>query len=372
MLNKSILISAYAFYPEFGGLEQQIYLLAQEYLALGYSVDVLTEKTRPNLKTKERVDGITVYRMPYYRSRSILSYFFLIFWLSLFILQNRKKYSFIILRAALTLYPLIFGVWKCFGLLKTITWVTADTGGAHDEIILVKKWPMHQLMIMIFRMHDYLNSICTDNYNHYLELGLPINKLTRISNGIDISSFSSHSYPKKVRSFLFFGRLIKQKGIYELIKAFSQFNRLYPNAKLFIGGDGPERDTIIDFIKKNNLEKVIIYKGPINNKLKDQFYSLGECLVNPSYSEGFGLVYSEAAVRKKVIISTDVADLKKMYGKMIFFCKKSDPKNLFTVLQQVYTATGFPQLNYEPVIQTFDIKKTSRQILALSNVFVNS
>lgn len=368
MQNKSILFSAYAFFPEFGGLEQQIYLLAQEYLKLGYTVDVLTEKTRPDLPSIEIIDGITVYRLPFYQKRSVFSYVSLIIRLSAFIIKNRDKYSFIILRAALTLYPLIFGFWKKIGILKTITWVTADTGGDNDEIIIVKKWPFYSVMISIFSAHDYLNSVSSGNYKHYKMLGFPDNKLTYISNGIDISGFNNYVYPKKVTSFIFLGRLIKEKGIYELLQAFTYFHKKHPQSKLYIGGDGPERTRIVNYISNNNLSESIIYKGVIDQNNKNDFYSLGECLVQPSYSEGFGLVYAEAAVRKRIIISTDVADLKKLYGSQICFCQKRSITSIFRCLEYVYASKKFKYINYADVIHTFDIKRTSAQILKLSEI----
>ncbi len=366
MNKKRILFSAYAFYPDFGGLEQQIYLLAQEYLKQGHVVDVLTEKTRPNLPSKEIIDGITVYRMPHQAKRTVFSYFSLIFHLSKFIIFHAHNYDLVILRAALTLYPLVFGFWKFFGLVPSPTWTTADTGGEQDEVISIRKWPFHRTLLFFFNQHTYLNSICDANYEHYLSLGFPSKKLTRIGNGVDVSKYETAQYPQKVSSFLFIARLYRIKGTRETLEAFYELSKKYKGVELHIGGDGPETTYIKNFIAEKKLENRIFYHGVITNETKDEFYTYGECLVLPSYSEGFGLVYAEAAVRKKMIIATSVADLEKLFGSTVYFCKPKDAKSVFQAMEKVVTAENFFHISYDAIIPQIDIKKIASQILKQS------
>ena len=362
-----ILFSAYAFYPEFGGLEQQIYLLSQEYLKMGYQVDVLTEKTAPDLLDFEDIDGINVYRMPYFAKRTAFSYLALLFHLLSFQVRKGREYQLVILRAALTYYPLIFGLGKFLRLIRGNTFVTADTGGDQDEIIIVKNWPLYKLMIFFFNQHNILNSVCEANYQHYLELGFSTKKLTKIGNGTDTSNYKKSTYPKKVKNFLFLARLVKLKGIYETIEAFQIIIQSHPSVRLYIGGDGPELQSILDLIHKKSLAQNIIYVGKVTPEKKDSFFTLGECLIQPSYSEGFGLVYIEAAVRKKVIIATDVADLKKIFGRQIFFCEKKNVENIVETVQKVLETKKFA-LNYDAIVSQFEIQKTAKEILKASNI----
>ena len=55
----------------------------------------------------------------------------------------------------------------------------------------------------------------------------------------------------------YFGRLSKEKGIINLIKAINQID----DAKLLIAGDGPERENIENYIKEHNLDEQITLLG---------------------------------------------------------------------------------------------------------------
>lgn len=243
--SKRILFSAYAFYPAFGGLEQQIYLLAQEYIKLGFTVDVLTEKLSVDAQTFEVIEKINIYRVPFSAKRNFISYLKLLFFLSKFIFEHRNDYDFCILRAALTLYPLIFGFWKLLHVITYCTFVTADTGGDADEIIILKRNPLYKLMLPIFNQNDFFNSICATNYQHYLDLGFNPDKLTTVANGLNIAPYKKALPPKQVRTFLYLGRFIKKKGIYELLAAFNKLHQIYPNTKLLLAGDGLEKEAIL-------------------------------------------------------------------------------------------------------------------------------
>jgi glycosyltransferase involved in cell wall biosynthesis len=364
-MQKKILFAAYAFLPEFGGLEQQIYILAKHYQKIGYQVDVLTEKSATNQSALEVLDGIRVYRVPYSKDRSVFSYLALILHLSSYILAHGREYEVIHLRAALTLYPLLFSFWKWLGAIKVPLYVTADTGGENDEIIAVKKWPFHSLMIFFFNQITWMNSICEANYSHYQQLGFPKKKLTKIGNGIDISYFKNAKYPKKVTNFLFLGRIIKEKGVYELLYAFALLLKKFPEAKLHLAGDGKEKGALLNIIKDRDLIGSVLYHGVISGQDKEKLFSRIDCLVLPSYSEGFSLVCAEAAAHKKIIIATNVADLKKNFGSNIFFCKKRNVIDLYKSMALVCQKKDFTFVNYDFIIKQFDIDKTFNQLYAL-------
>ena len=64
------------------------------------------------------------------------------------------------------------------------------------------------------------------------------------------------------------GRLVKQKNFETLIKGFSLFSKDYPNYKLVILGDGPEKEKLKQLIANLNCDKQIILRGWIKNTNK--------------------------------------------------------------------------------------------------------
>tara|TARA_B100000989_G_scaffold145077_1_gene108087 strand:- start:6886 stop:8010 length:1125 start_codon:yes stop_codon:yes gene_type:complete len=87
--------------------------------------------------------------------------------------------------------------------------------------------------------------------------------------------------------FLYLGRINRDKGIIELIKAFKKIDKFY---KVFLILVGPiEENFIKNYIKQN---KKVIYAGKTNNP--EKWFSVGDIICLPSFREGFGSVIIEA------------------------------------------------------------------------------
>ena len=89
--------------------------------------------------------------------------------------------------------------------------------------------------------------------------------------------------PKK-KYILSVGRLCKQKNQEIIIRAFSIFLQKYPNYKLILIGHGPDEKKLINFCKKLNIQKNVIFKGWIKNP--KNFYLNSKVLLFPSLYEG--------------------------------------------------------------------------------------
>lgn len=120
------------------------------------------------------------------------------------------------------------------------------------------------------------------------------------SNGIDTNYFHTNKNiieeSKKLHKkymldkkfvFSFIGRIVKDKGINELLLAFEELNSQYPNTRLLvIGWQEPELNPISDqslHILNNN--KNVIVEGYADDIRP--FLACTDCFVLPSYREGF-------------------------------------------------------------------------------------
>jgi glycosyltransferase involved in cell wall biosynthesis len=76
-------------------------------------------------------------------------------------------------------------------------------------------------------------------------------------NTVQVLNIQNHNFKKESR-ILFVGTLYKEKKIYELLDAFVQAKKLYPNDLILdIIGDGHEYENIKFFINNNNLNNSI-------------------------------------------------------------------------------------------------------------------
>lgn len=151
-----------------------------------------------------------------------------------------------------------------------------------------------------------------DDYQLFLDRKILTknNKVAIVSgSGVNLDKFNLKSYNEKQNetvSFLFIGRLIKEKGIGLYIQASKILKEKYPKAEFNVigGGDSASSANIIAQINELNKKGILIYHGAQNNisehlKEKDVF-------VLPSYyREGVPRSILEALSVGLPIITTD-------------------------------------------------------------------
>lgn len=98
-------------------------------------------------------------------------------------------------------------------------------------------------------------------------------------------------FPPKL--LLFVGRLVRAKGVFELLEAFRRASRILPSVGLMIVGDGPER-LALEAICKDRPIKYVYFEGFRQQKELPYYYGLADLLVLPTYSDPWGLVVNEA------------------------------------------------------------------------------
>ena len=140
------------------------------------------------------------------------------------------------------------------------------------------------------------------------------------SNGIDTSYFDPELFSIKDNEylktnlgikktdfvFIFVGRIVSDKGINELVEAFDKICLVKENIKLLLVG--PYEDELDPLQKKtklliNNNENIISvgYQNDVR-----PYFSISNCLVFPSYREGFPNVVMQAGAMRLPSIVSDI------------------------------------------------------------------
>lgn len=97
------------------------------------------------------------------------------------------------------------------------------------------------------------------------------------------------------------GRLVKEKGILNLLEAFNKIKFKYSNIRLVIAGDGPLNDKI----KKEYNDDKIIFLGKISFDNVLSLFKRADIMVNPTIlSEGMPTSILEAGLMECAIIAT--------------------------------------------------------------------
>ena len=113
--------------------------------------------------------------------------------------------------------------------------------------------------------------------------------------------------PDKAFVFVFVGRVVKDKGINELVAAFDKLSLLFPYIHLIlVGSTEKDLDPIDDKTEiLININKNIHAVGKQNDVRP--YLKAADAFVLPSYREGFGMVLIEAGAMGLPCITTDIA-----------------------------------------------------------------
>ena len=209
------------------------------------------------------------------------------------------------------------------GLISMLAgWLTGVPVRVHTFTGLV--WPTSTgLKRRILMATDWLTCACAthiipegegvkaDLLNHHIT-GKPL-KVLGYGNvmGINLEHFNPELFKTNHHDddgfiFVFVGRIVRDKGINELVKAFDRLHQEHNNVRLVLVG--PREDSL-DPVKPETLERIQRGEGiEAVGSQKDvrPFYAQADALVFPSYREGFPNVVIEAGAMGLPSIVTDI------------------------------------------------------------------
>jgi glycosyltransferase involved in cell wall biosynthesis len=109
------------------------------------------------------------------------------------------------------------------------------------------------------------------------------------------------------RYFLFVGRLVREKGVFELLSAYAKLNKeIREQVGLVFVGDGAEREQL-EAIASTISPGMVRFAGFAQRELLSSFYALAEVLILPTYTDPWGLVVNEAMACGLPVIVSHVA-----------------------------------------------------------------
>lgn len=145
-----------------------------------------------------------------------------------------------------------------------------------------------------------------DDRNELIRLKLVSEKKSTVLNGSGVNTefFKPIDLPKET-AFIFIGRLIRDKGIFEYLEACRVVKDLFPEVKCFVVGpfdsnpSSLKREELQNYIDKG----IVIYYG--EQKDVRPYLSKVSTLILPSYHEGRAKTILEAMAMGRSIITTD-------------------------------------------------------------------
>jgi glycosyltransferase involved in cell wall biosynthesis len=152
--------------------------------------------------------------------------------------------------------------------------------------------------------------IClSQSWNNYFKSNFKTKKLVVLSNVIDYPDKTVDDAKKTITTFLFFGLVCKEKGIFDLVEVIGKNKDKYRNLiKLKIGGNG-EIQYLKELINKHQIEDIVEYIGWVVSEEKKKVLKGADVFILPSYNEGVPISILEAMSYGKPIIASNVGGI---------------------------------------------------------------
>jgi len=184
---------------------------------------------------------------------------------------------------------------------------------------------------------------CSEYITEKIRLVFPqfAERCQTIYNGVDVNHFVSRNRyilanKNSIKRLLFVGRLSPEKGLHILLEAFQEVVKRYPKAQLEIVGskttspiefivalsDDPKLSKLAFFYKKSSyfsqlqerllsfdIADNVTFTNYIPHRYLIHHYRQADVLVNPSFSEAFGMSLIEAMACQVPVVATRVGGM---------------------------------------------------------------
>lgn len=142
---------------------------------------------------------------------------------------------------------------------------------------------------------------------YLLDLGAPAEKIFQFGHASDVDSWREAAVTARqrraaIRSALDLppgsvvstvARLLPEKGIHDLLRAFSEFHRRHPDWRLVIVGEGPYRSHLERLVQIEEIRNVS-FTGALPPEGIQDVLAISDVFCLPSYKEAWGMVLAEA------------------------------------------------------------------------------
>ncbi|MGC2549365.1 MAG: glycosyltransferase family 4 protein [Candidatus Sulfotelmatobacter sp.] len=219
----------------------------------------------------------------------------------------------------------------CGGYNYLASWSTARWAGSHRVPLLLwsesTAWDRRRGYPLVEFMKKRFLKLCAafvvpgrSSFEYLTHLGIAPQRIFTAPNAVDTTLFSNLAetarrnesqvrsrYHLPSRYFLYVGRLVKDKGVFDLIEAYAQLEgEIRSNVGLVFAGTGSDSRKLVERAARIS-PGVIQFSGFVHREELPKIYAFADALIFPTHSDPWGLVVNEAMACNLPVILTSVA-----------------------------------------------------------------
>jgi glycosyltransferase involved in cell wall biosynthesis len=288
------------FWPYIGGAEVFSSKLLVALRERGHEVIVVTRQDSPDLPPEDQYQGIPIYRFPFLTA-----------------FASHSVDQLIAARQGLVKLKRDFApdLVHVHGFGPSVVF-HIDTAQAHPSpllVTLIEERPHREgseLLGRMLRAADWVtgkSGAVLAQARRFTPEITPRSSV--IHNGLSVPALLPKPLPTDAPLLLCLGRLAVQKGFDVAITALASIANRFPNARLIVAGDGPERPNLERQVAERGLADIVDFVGWVSPDKVLALINTSTIVLMPSRWEGLPSVVLQAAMMARAVIATRVSGL---------------------------------------------------------------
>ena len=378
-MNKKICFFSAQYLPHVGGVERYTYNLAKALVVRGIEVTIVTSNLY-DLEEWEVCESVRIIRMPclnLMNGRFPVIKFNKTFF-RLYKKLKKEEFDLVIINTRFYIHSLVGVV---YGKKNAQMSIVIEHGTSHlsmhNKILDFLERCFEHGITMAEKLY------CSNFYGVSEECNLWLKHFGIQAKGIFYNAIDIHSInlllenkennirceynlTQKDLVITFVGRVLKEKGVMELIEAFDKIQQKHENTYLVLVGDGP----LLEEIKNRKVENVIC-TGQVEYKNVIQILADSDIFCLPSYSEGMPTSVLEAIATHTFVITTAKGGAKEIITdrEKGIILGDSNPKKIVKALEYVIKDEKYRkravEFSYEVLLESFTWDKVAENIIKI-------
>lgn len=150
---------------------------------------------------------------------------------------------------------------------------------------------------------------------------------------------------------LYVGSVIERKNLLSVVKAIKALKGVIKAPLVVIGQGKAYKEKVLQYVKKHQLEDLVIFPGYVSNEDLPYFYQKAKVFVYPSFYEGFGIPIIEALSSRTPVIAANTTSLPEAGGPGAIYINPHEPKEIADGIVRIFT---LPQLYTQMINEGYD------------------
>lgn len=250
-----------------GGTEKVVYELSRQLIQKGCQVTVVTLNT-DRVEGHSLIEGMNIYRLPAISVTKLLGAQLTLSPVALFRVHRIVER---VRPDIVHAHNLYFQLTMVAPFVKRLMHVPLVTTlhlpkMVYNRILLDSLIGVYQRVVgdLIVRSSERLIAVSRSVMKHAIrDLGVPLSKIVLIPNGVDMQVYTPSGQKPANPVVTYVGRLIENKGPRYLVEAGLDILKNHPEAHIYVIGDGPLKEKLIQQVASQKLENRIHILGNV-------------------------------------------------------------------------------------------------------------